>query len=92
MGPLSDTTASRGRHILQPDRSLAISNLSLSDNGVYTCEVATPFESIAAQVAVRVSGEPPRILSDFKKVVVYEGEALEIRCLVRGVPRPTLTW
>ena len=69
-----------------------MSNLTLTDNGVYTCEVETPFETITSQVAVRVSGEPPRILSDFKKIVVYEGESMEIRCLVRGVPRPTLTW
>ena len=87
---LSDTQ--EDKHSLQPDWSLKMSNLTLSDNGVYTCEVATPFETITSQIAVRVSGEPPRILSDFKKIVVYEGESLEIRCLVRGVPRPTLTW
>ena len=87
---ISDTN--EDKHSLQPDWSLKMSNLTLSDNGVYTCEVATPFETITSQIAVRVSGEPPRILSDFKKIVVYEGESLEIRCLVRGVPRPTLTW
>ena len=87
---LSDTTVAK--HSMQPDWSLKMSNLTLSDNGIYTCEVATPFETITSQIAVRVSGEPPRILSDFKKIVVYEGESLEIRCLVRGVPRPALTW
>ncbi len=80
------------RFTLQSDRALSIRNLSLSDRGVYACLVSTPFETSSSEVLLRVSGEPPKILSSFDKVVVYEGERLELKCLVRGVPRPTMSW
>lgn len=41
---------------------------------------------------MRVSGEAPQILSSLKKVTVYEGEDLELKCLVRGTPTPKLRW
>ncbi|CAB4069469.1 HMCN [Lepeophtheirus salmonis] len=74
------------------DNSLKVYNLDISDQGTYECQVNTPFESISSKTALIVSGEPPKIVSEFKKVMLDEGEDLRLECLVRGVPRPTLVW
>lgn len=52
----------------------------------------TPFERINYAVTLFVNGEAPKILSELKKKTIYEGETLELSCLVRGSPRPTLRW
>ncbi|QQP49462.1 Hemicentin1like, partial [Caligus rogercresseyi] len=74
------------------EKSLKIYNLDISDEGTYECLIKTPFESISSKTALIVSGEPPKIVSEFKKVMLYEGEDLRLECLVRGVPRPSLVW
>ena len=39
-----------------------------------------------------MSGEAPKILSELRKLTIYEGGDLTLKCLVRGVPTPTLKW
>jgi hypothetical protein len=87
-----DVDLGDSKYLLMSDRSLKISNLSLFDRGLYTCEVSTPFETTSSKISLRVSGEPPKILSEFTKIVLYEGQALDLKCLVRGDPRPSLSW
>jgi hypothetical protein len=74
------------------DNLLKIQDLKVEDKGVYECLVETPFEKISYSVNLFVNGEAPKILSEFKKRTLYEGEALVLGCLVRGSPRPTLRW
>jgi hypothetical protein len=72
------------------DNILKITDLKVEDKGVYECLVETPFEKISYSVNLFVNGEAPKILSQFKKRTLYEGETLDLACLVRGSPRPTL--
>ena len=72
------------------DNVLKITDLKVEDKGVYECLVETPFEKISYSVNLFVNGEAPKILSQFKKRTLYEGEMLDLACLVRGSPRPTL--
>ena len=72
--------------------SLSINSLGVTDKGVYVCTVDTPFESLDYSVELFVHGEPPKILSQFNKLTLYEGEPLVIPCRVRGVPLPSLKW
>ena len=74
------------------DHSLVIQDLSVEDKGKYLCSVETPFEKLEHSVELSVFGEPPKILSNLEKMTVYQGQALSIACLVKGVPKPTLRW
>ena len=80
------------KYQIQNDSSLLIFDLSMEDRGVYECQVKTPFETISHKVSLQVSGEAPKILSDLRKETIYEGGDLTLKCLVRGVPTPTLKW
>ena len=74
------------------DHSLVIQDLSVEDKGKYLCSVETPFEKLEHSVELSVFGEPPKILSNLEKMTVYQGQALSIACLVKGVPKPSLSW
>ena len=74
------------------DHSLVIQDLNVEDKGKYLCSVETPFEKLEHSVELSVFGEPPKILSNLEKMTVYQGQALSIACLVKGVPKPTLRW
>ena len=54
--------------------------------------VKTPYESLEHSVELYVQGEPPQIMSNLGKMDIYEGKELEIACLAKGVPLPTLKW
>ena len=74
------------------DNLLKIADLKVEDKGVYECLVETPFEKISYSVNLFVNGEAPKIISEFKKKTLYEGGTMNLSCLVRGSPRPTLRW
>ena len=74
------------------NNSLLIHDLGVDDKGKYLCSVKTPYESLEYSVQLFVHGEPPKILSNFKKMTLYEGQDLELPCLARGVPQPQLKW
>ena len=74
------------------NNSLLIHDLNVEDKGKYLCSVKTPYESLEYNVELFVHGEPPRILSKFKKHTLNEGMDLILPCLAKGVPTPTLKW
>lgn len=86
------TSKARKKYLKMSDHTLAIFELSVEDRGKYVCLVQTPFESLPYTVQLFVHGEPPKILTHFKKVTLYEGDRMVLPCLVRGVPRPSLDW
>ena len=45
-----------------------------------------------SKISLIVSGESPQILNKFKKITIHEGDNLNISCLARGVPKPSLEW
>ncbi len=67
--------------VLSEDRTLLLSNLTLSEAGDYECAVETPFEKAQAKVKLKVSGEAPKIVSgppakvkQFLKSILWECE------------------
>ena len=80
------------KYLKLTNNSLIINSLKEDDKGKYICTVETPFESLEYSVELFVHGEPPKILSNFKKLTLYEGEDLVIPCRVKGVPLPSLKW
>ncbi len=74
------------------NNELLINDLGVDDEGKYSCTVKTPYESLQYSVQLFVHGEPPKIISNLKKITLYEGEDLIIPCLAKGVPLPSLKW
>ena len=64
------------KYLKLTNNSLIINSLKEDDKGKYICTVETPFESLEYSVELFVHGEPPKILSNFKKLTLYEGEDL----------------
>ena len=66
------------------NHSLVIKDLNVEDKGKYLCSVESPFEELENFVELSVFGEPPKILSNLEKMTVYQGQQLNIACLVKG--------
>ena len=89
---LQTSTRSDLKYLKMINNSLLIQDLVVEDEGKYLCLVKTPYESSEFSVELFVHGEPPKILSNLTRMALYEGKNLEIRCLAKGVPLPTLKW
>ena len=64
------------KYSLLPNKSLLIENITLSDPGLYTCNVVTPLQSVTSSIQLIVSGESPEITNEFEKITIHEGETL----------------
>lgn len=75
------------------DWNLFIHGVELPDAGKYMCQVNTA--PIKIKYIILTVYEPPVIipeLSSQDKVVVREGDTVQLVCNVTGVPTPTVTW
>jgi len=85
-------TIDETKYSLLPNKSLLLQNISLKDNGYYTCNVVNPLQSVNSTIQLIVSGESPEIINNFDKITIHEGETLELDCRARGSPQPSLEW
>ncbi|KAG5850585.1 hypothetical protein ANANG_G00084020 [Anguilla anguilla] len=79
------------RHSQLPSGSMKILETRVSDSGMYLC-VATNIAGNFTQ-AVRLSvNVPPSIQAGPRVMKVQVGHPVDLPCVVRGVPEPTVTW
>lgn len=75
------------------DWNLYIHGVELSDAGKYMCQVNTV--PVKIKYVILTVHEPPAIipkLSSPQKVIVREGDTVQLVCNVTGVPTPTVRW
>jgi len=74
--------------------SLVIRNCSLSDSGVYTCEITNKAGTTTCNVELTVEEgqSKPTLLEKFKETMIKEKENLELSVTFKGKPKPTVIW
>lgn len=83
-----------GRLRQQPSGALDITEITIDDEGLYTCVAQNPFGKAEASAFVSVTGiVRPLIAYTFPFVKVIAGETAELECTVLlGKPTPKLSW
>nr|XP_021524267.1 igLON family member 5 [Aotus nancymaae] len=71
--------------------SILITEVGLSDEGLYTCSFQTRHQPYTTQVYLIVH-VPARIVNISSPVTVNEGGNVNLLCLAVGRPEPTVTW
>ncbi|KAL8608110.1 hypothetical protein ACOMHN_016565 [Nucella lapillus] len=86
--------ATNGKFHQHPIGELTISDISVEDEGLYTCVAENPFGKTNASAFVTVTGiVRPLIAYTFPFVRVVAGETAELECMVLlGKPTPRLSW
>lgn len=71
--------------------SIQIQNVSVYDEGPYTCSVQTDNHPKTSRVHLIVQ-VPPQIVEISSNVVVNEGSNISLTCVATGRPEPTVNW
>ncbi|XP_034438633.1 hemicentin-1 isoform X1 [Hippoglossus hippoglossus] len=79
------------RHTQLPSGSMKILESRVSDSGLYVCVASNIAGNLTQSVALSVL-VPPSIQAGPRVIKVQLGHPVELPCVVRGVPEPTLTW
>ncbi|XP_077287306.1 hemicentin-1-like [Arctopsyche grandis] len=76
------------------DAVLYIKNAGISDGGKYTCKVENENGAIEDSFYLEISGlYAPKILKGSEKIVVKEGDKIEVDCkVIEGEPKPEIIW
>ncbi|XP_043117245.1 neural cell adhesion molecule 1 isoform X2 [Puntigrus tetrazona] len=85
----------RGHLRILPDKSLQILGIQQEDSGIYTCEGRIRGRPIKRELQISVIvNEPPTVLIHQERRSVFAGPntTVSIVCLVKGVPRPNISW
>lgn len=70
---------------------LKISNVTSSDDGVYVCTYSNYLGSVSHHITLMYF-EEPTFLDPPNSTDIIEGEELDLRCMVRGIPEPIVSW
>ncbi|XP_060933914.1 hemicentin-1 [Limanda limanda] len=79
------------RHTQLPSGSMKILESRVSDSGLYVCVASNIAGNLTQSVALSVL-VPPSIQAGPRVIKVQLAHPVELPCVVRGVPEPTLTW
>ncbi|KAM8746417.1 hemicentin-1 isoform 1-T1 [Acanthopagrus schlegelii] len=79
------------RHTQLPSGSMKILETRVSDSGLYVCVASNIAGNLTQFIELSVL-VPPRIQAGPRVMKVQVGHPVELPCMVRGVPEPTLTW
>ncbi|XP_068599564.1 hemicentin-1 [Brachionichthys hirsutus] len=79
------------RHIRLPSVSMTILETRVSDAGLYVCVASNIAGNLTQFIELSVL-VPPSIQAGPKVMKVQVGYPVDLPCIVRGVPEPTLTW
>ncbi|KAJ9596466.1 hypothetical protein L9F63_012505, partial [Diploptera punctata] len=71
---------------------LHISHVVKQDEGSYVCEMYNNVGQPVTHTAHLYVQEPAEMLREPKTLVVKEGGDVQLDCLVKGSPRPTISW
>ncbi|XP_067452563.1 hemicentin-1 isoform X1 [Thunnus thynnus] len=79
------------RHTQLPSGSMKILETRLSDSGLYVCVASNIAGNLTQSIQLSVL-VPPSIQAGPRVMKVQVGHHVELPCVVRGVPEPTITW
>ncbi|XP_056893820.1 hemicentin-1 isoform X2 [Takifugu flavidus] len=79
------------RHHQLPSGSMKILETKVSDSGLYVCVASNIAGNLTQYILLSVL-VPPRIQPGPRVMKVQVGHPVELPCMARGVPEPTLTW
>ncbi|KAG7230562.1 hypothetical protein INR49_025278 [Caranx melampygus] len=79
------------RHTQLPSGSMKILETRVSDSGLYVCVASNIAGNFTQFIELSVL-VPPSIQAGPRVIKVQVGHPVELPCVVRGVPEPTLTW
>ncbi|XP_031715320.1 hemicentin-1 isoform X1 [Anarrhichthys ocellatus] len=79
------------RHTQLPSGSMKILETRVSDSGLYVCVALNIAGNLTQSIELSV-WVPPSIQAGPRVMKVQVGHPVELPCVVRGVPEPTLTW
>ncbi|XP_040926337.1 hemicentin-1 isoform X2 [Betta splendens] len=79
------------RHTQLPSGSMKISKSRVSDNGLYVCVASNIAGNLTQSTELSVL-VPPSIQAGPRVMKVQLGHSVELPCVARGVPEPTITW
>uniref|UniRef100_A0A3B4Z1V9 Hemicentin-1 n=1 Tax=Stegastes partitus TaxID=144197 RepID=A0A3B4Z1V9_9TELE len=79
------------RHTQLPSGSMKILESRVSDSGLYVCVASNIAGNLTQSIELSVL-VPPSIQAGPRVMKVQVGNLVELPCVVRGVPQPTLTW
>ncbi|XP_051232997.1 hemicentin-1 isoform X2 [Dicentrarchus labrax] len=79
------------RHTQLPSGSMKILETRVSDIGLYVCVASNIAGDLTQSIELSVL-VPPSIQAGPRVMKVQVGHPVELPCVVRGVPEPTLTW
>ncbi|CAK1554719.1 unnamed protein product [Leptosia nina] len=74
---------------------LLITNLQISDSGVYVCQTSDGISTDQAKATLKVPGNDMTLptVSIYPSIVeYYEGDRIELTCSTTGNPAPRITW
>ncbi|XP_031169752.1 hemicentin-1 isoform X2 [Sander lucioperca] len=79
------------RHTQLPSGSMKILETRVSDNGLYVCVALNIAGNLTQSIELNVL-VPPSIQAGPRVMKVQVGHPVELPCVVRGVPQPSLSW
>ncbi|KAM7388095.1 hypothetical protein PAMP_024296 [Pampus punctatissimus] len=79
------------RHTQLPSGSMKILESRVSDSGLYVCVASNIAGNLTQSIQLSVL-VPPSIQAGPRVMKVQVGHHVELPCVVRGVPKPTITW
>uniref|UniRef100_A0A4W6D352 Hemicentin-1 n=1 Tax=Lates calcarifer TaxID=8187 RepID=A0A4W6D352_LATCA len=79
------------RHTQLPSGSMKILETRVSDSGLYVCVASNIAGNLTQSIELSVL-VPPSIQAGPRVIKVQVGHPVELPCVVRGVPEPTITW
>ncbi|XP_069009305.1 hemicentin-1 [Embiotoca jacksoni] len=79
------------RHTQLPSGSMKILETRVSDSGLYVCVASNIAGNLTQSIELSIL-VPPSIQPGPRVMKVQVGHPVELPCVVRGVPEPTLTW
>ncbi|TDH08782.1 hypothetical protein EPR50_G00101320 [Perca flavescens] len=79
------------RHTQLPSGSMKILETRVSDSGLYVCVALNIAGNLTQSVELNVM-VPPSIQAGPRVMKVQVGHPVDLPCVVRGVPQPSLTW
>ncbi|KAL0852381.1 hypothetical protein ABMA28_000578 [Loxostege sticticalis] len=74
---------------------LLITNLQISDSGVYICQTSDGISTARAEATLKVPGNDMTIpTAEIRPPIneYFEGDRIELECLTSGNPAPSITW
>ncbi|XP_028173989.1 basement membrane-specific heparan sulfate proteoglycan core protein isoform X3 [Ostrinia furnacalis] len=74
---------------------LLITNLQVSDSGKYICQTSDGLSTAQAEAVLKVPGNEMSVpTAEIRPAIndYFEGDRIELECVTRGNPSPSITW